>query len=78
MSTTQTPGPWIISHYHAECDNRPARFVSRVGGKGWPECLTNDGYITLGGAGPRYCFASENSARAAIAQVEKTDAKAVS
>lgn len=65
------PGPWIIHHYHAEADNRPARFVSRDGGKGWPECLTNDGQITLGGAGPNYCFVSEAAAREAVAKITK-------
>lgn len=59
------PGPWIIYAYHTE--DRPARMVARDGGKGWPECLTTSGHVTLGGAGRDYCFISEVAARAAIA-----------
>lgn len=69
--SAHTPGPWIIHHYHAEADNRSARFVSRDGGKGWPECLTTCGQITLGGTGPNYCFVSEAAAQAAIAKATR-------
>lgn len=71
-SAQRTPGPWQVEHFHLECHRQPhnegARRVSRTGADGWPENLRNDGAVTRGGVGPRYCFIDEAAARAAIAK----------
>jgi hypothetical protein len=58
---------WVISHYHAFADNKPARLVSRPSIFGWwNECLTCEGMVTIGGADTNYCFSNEDDAQKAI------------